>query len=348
MCWPIGGPPEGADRVDPEAGGHNRGMAQPRRTLTGPTEAAGPAGDHHRPLPAPIVISSLTKRYGSVLAVDRLSFDVAPGRVTGFLGPNGAGKTTTLRILVGLAEPASGTATFGGRRYAELAEPQRVVGCVLEASFHPGRSGRDHLRVLAATCGATGERIEELLALVGLSAAARRPAGGYSLGMRQRLALAGALLGDPDYLVLDEPANGLDPEGIRWLRGFLRNYAAAGRTVLVSSHMLSEVEATADDIVVIGHGRLLKQAQMADLDILEGTSRVRCADPVRAGHVLSELGLAVETGTDEQGPWLRVPSHDTPALGAALFSAGIAVYELTRERYDLEEQFFAMLEEGAR
>ena len=304
--------------------------------------AAPRARPSHRAVD-PIVVEGLTKQFGQVTAVDRLTFSVAPGRVTGFLGPNGAGKTTTLRMLVGLATPTSGAATFGGRSYVDLPRPQQSVGCVLEASFHPGRSGRNHLRILAATAGADDARVDQLLELVGLADAARRPAGGYSLGMKQRLALAGALLGDPDYLILDEPANGLDPEGIRWLRAFLRDFAATGRTVLVSSHMLNEVEATVDDIVVIGHGRLLKQAKMSDLVVSEGAARLRTPDLDRARRLLADLAVPIEAGEDDRGPYLRIRSQDTAGIGDLMFGAGLPVHELTNERYDLEEQFFAML-----
>src|SRR5215218_2474943 len=209
----------------------------------------------------------LTKRYGGRAAVDDLSFTVRPGRVTGFLGPNGAGKTTTLRMLLGLVRPTAGAATIGGRRYVELPQPLRSVGAVLEASnFHPGRSGRDHLRILAPSAAASAGRVEEVLHLVGLDQSAHRRAGGYSLGMRQRLGLAAALLGDPRVLVLDEPANGLDPEGIRWLRGYLRTLAAQGRTVVVSSHVLSEVQQTVDDVVIIANGRLVHSSSLAELE----------------------------------------------------------------------------------
>ncbi len=293
----------------------------------------------------PIVINRLNKNFGHKAAVSNLSFTVEPGRVTGFLGPNGAGKTTTLRMLVGLASPTAGTARFGRRAYIDLPHPQRTVGCVLEANFHPGRTGRNHLRVLAATAGVGDDRVDELLELVGLTQAGRRPTGSYSLGMRQRLALAGALLGNPDYLILDEPANALDPEGIRWLRSFLRNFAAQGRAVLMSSHLLHEVGTTADDIVVINRGRLVKKARMADLD-LRGATRVRVSNIDRAERALAELGAAMRRGTDEQGPYLQLSTPDTHVIGAALFNANIAVFELARERYDLEEQFFAMLQDG--
>ena len=208
----------------------------------------------------------LTKRFGDVTAVSELSFAVQEGTVTGFLGPNGAGKTTTMRMLLGLAEPTGGQALVFGRSYRELEQPARRVGAVLEASdLHPGRSGRDHLRVLAAAAGVGPARVDEVLRLVELGGIADRRAGGYSLGMRQRLSLATALLGDPELLVLDEPANGLDPEGVRWLRDFLRAFGAEGRTVLVSSHLLAEVAQTVDRVVIINHGRLIATVQMDEL-----------------------------------------------------------------------------------
>src|SRR6266542_1416007 len=203
---------------------------------------------------AVITVEGLTKRFGDVVAVDDLSFEVDQGTVVGFLGPNGAGKTTTLRMLLGLVIPTAGTARFQGRPYRELAAPLRHVGAVLEASsFHPGRTARNHLRVVTAAAGLPRTRADEVLSQVGLDQAADRRVGGFSLGMRQRLALATALLGDPEILVLDEPANGLDPEGIHWLRGFLRNFADQGRTVLVSSHVLAEVAQTVDQVVIIAH-----------------------------------------------------------------------------------------------
>jgi len=217
--------------------------------------------------PGPVVrCSSLTKRYGEVVAVDRISFALEPGTVTGFLGPNGAGKTTTLRLLLGLAEPTSGEALVFGRRYRELEQPARHVGAVLESSdYHPSRSGRDHLRTLALAAELPVSRVEEVLELVELRKAAGRRVRTYSLGMRQQLGVAAALLGDPDLLVLDEPANGLDPAGVRWLRTFLRSLAAAGRTVLVSSHLLAEVAQTVDRVLVIDQGRLLAQGTLAEL-----------------------------------------------------------------------------------
>ena len=221
-----------------------------------------------------IEIRDLTKRYGSVTAVDGLSFTVEPGRVTGFLGPNGAGKTTTLRVLLGLTDATSGEARIDGQVYRDLRDPVGTVGAVLDTgAFHPGRSGRDHLRVIATAAGLPSERVDEVLARVGLDAAGvpERRVRGYSLGMRQRLGIAAALLGQPRVLVLDEPANGLDPAGIRWLRDFLRGFAADGGAVLVSSHLLAEVAQVVDDVAVVGHGRLLAHAPIAELVDGDGT-----------------------------------------------------------------------------
>jgi ABC-2 type transport system ATP-binding protein len=213
-----------------------------------------------------IAVEALTKRYGTVTAVDDLTFELAPGRITGFLGPNGAGKSTTMRLLLGLARPTSGRATINGRRYGELRDPLRHVGALLDPNvFHPGRSGRTALRIAARPPRIPDQRVEEVLNLVGLSSAAHRRAGGYSQGMRQRLALAAALLGDPETLVLDEPANGLDPEGVHWLRGLLRRLASEGRTVFVSSHLLAELAQTVDDVVLINQGRLVAAGSMAAL-----------------------------------------------------------------------------------
>jgi ABC-2 type transport system ATP-binding protein len=292
----------------------------------------------------PIVVDRLIKSYNGTLAVCNLSFVVEPGRVTGFLGPNGAGKTTTMRILVGLVAATTGTATFGDLSYADLPHPQRTVGCVLDTRFHPGRSGRNHLRVLAPTAGANDRRVDELLGEVGLGKVARQPVAEYSTGMQQRLALAAAMLGNPDYLILDEPANGLDPEGIRWLRTFLRDFAASGRAVLISSHLLNEIEATADDIVVINRGRLLAQLPMSELNLGGGTTRARVSDLEGAVQALAAVGAEVETAADERGAYLRIHSHDVSQVGSALFRFGIAVDELSAERRDLEQEFFAMLE----
>jgi ABC-2 type transport system ATP-binding protein len=340
-------------RVEPvQTPSQNRTATTPR-PLSGQTvhRAAAPAVRRARPSTwtahhavSPIVVDRLIKSYNGTLAVHNLSFMVEPARVTGFLGPNGAGKTTTMRILVGLVTPTTGTAKFGDLAYAELPHPQRTVGCVLDARFHPGRSGRNHLRMLAPTAGASDRRVDELLGEVGLGEVARQPVGEYSMGMQQRLALAAAMLGNPDYLILDEPANGLDPEGIRWLRTFLRDFAASGRAVLISSHLLNEIEATADDIVVINRGRLLAQMPMSELNTGEGTIRARVSDLGAAMQALAAIGADVETAADEQGAYLRIHSHDVGQVGSALFSSGIAVDELITERRDLEQEFFSMLE----
>jgi len=227
------------------------------------------------PIPA-VTARGLTKRYGKLVAVDDITFSLPAGTVTGFLGPNGAGKTTTLRLLLGLAEPTAGEALVFGHRYRELEHPIRRVGAVLESGdFHPGRSGRDHLRTLALAARIGYDRVEQVLALVELEAAAGRRVQTYSLGMRQRLGLAGALLGDPELLVLDEPANGLDPEGVHWLRGFLRSLAQQGRTVLVSSHVLAEIAQTVDHVVIIDRGRLLATTSLDEL-----TNRSRTLEDV--------------------------------------------------------------------
>ncbi|HJY46336.1 MAG TPA: ATP-binding cassette domain-containing protein [Propionibacteriaceae bacterium] len=323
--------------------GRGSGPAVPRVAAPAVRPTKPPRWTVHHEVP-PIVVDRLIKSYNGTLAVHNLSFIVEPGRVTGFLGPNGAGKTTTMRILVGLVTPTTGTATFGDLAYADLPHPQRTVGCVLDARCHPGRSGRNHLRVLAPTAGASDRRVDELLGEVGLGDVARQPVGEYSMGMQQRLALAAAMLGNPDYLILDEPANGLDPEGIRWLRTFLRDFAASGRAVLMSSHLLNEVEATADDIVVINRGRLLAQMPMSELNLGEGITRARVSDLGATMQTLAAIGADVETAVDERGTYLRIHSHDVGQVGSALFSAGIVVDELITERRDLEQEFFSMLE----
>ncbi|MFP5336184.1 MAG: ABC transporter ATP-binding protein [Actinomycetes bacterium] len=296
--------------------------------------------------PGLVEIQGLSKRFGSVQAVDDLTFTVEPGRVTGFLGPNGAGKTTTLRMLLGLVRPTAGTATIGGRAYADLPAPQRTVGALLEASdVHPGRSGRDHLRVLALTAGASRARIDELLALVGLTDAANRRAGGYSLGMRQRLGLAAALLGDPRVLVLDEPANGLDPEGIRWLRSFLRALAAEGRTVLVSSHVLSEVQQTVDDVVIIARGRLVQRSSLAELAGDAARSvRVVAPDPSRLVEHLQGAGLSCSPVDGA----VHVTGATTAEVGRLAFAAGVELHELRVEDEGLEQTFLRLVsDEGS-
>ena len=286
-----------------------------------------------------IEVRQLTKHFGSVHAVDDLSFVVAPGRVTGFLGPNGAGKTTTLRCLLGLVTPTSGTATIGGRRYADLPDPLHAVGAALEATgFHSGRSARDHLRVLATTAGIPTSRVDQVLSQVGLDESAGRRVGGFSMGMRQRLALAAALLGDPPVLLLDEPANGLDPEGIAWLRGFLRFLAAEGRTVLISSHVLSEVQQTVDEVVIIARGRLIRHAPLAELEGGRATL-VRTPSPQELATALAAAEL---TGQPQQDGSLVVPGAEPAAVGAVAFKAGVELHELRQQDSDLEAVFLSL------
>jgi ABC-2 type transport system ATP-binding protein len=288
-------------------------------------------------------VAELTKRYGSKLAVDGLSFKATPGRVLGFLGPNGAGKTTTLRTLLGLTLPSAGRATVDGRLYRELEDPIGEVGAVLEGpQFHPGRTGRNHLRVLATAAGLPRARVEELLRLVELDGAGDKRVKGYSLGMRQRLSLAGALLGDPRALVLDEPANGLDPQGIRWLRDFLRARAADGRTVLVSSHVLAEMAQTVDEVVVISHGKLVAQGSLDELT--EGVAAPVWVRSPEADRLRAALGAkgheadAAETGPD----WSTVRGASLEEVGTTAAENGIAVYELYRPRQSLESVFLEL------
>ena len=289
---------------------------------------------------AAIEAVGLTKRYKSVTAVDDLSFRVREGAVTGFLGPNGAGKTTTLRMVLGLARPTEGTATIQGRRYVELDEPARTVGANLEvAGAHPGRSGRNHLRALAAMAGLPASRVDEVLRLVELESAADRRAGKYSLGMRQRLGLAATLLGDPQVLVLDEPANGLDPQGIRWLRDFLRAMAAEGRTVLVSSHVLAEVAQTVDDVVVIHRGRLVQQGPVESLTAAGAGVLVRTPRSVALRAALEREGLAVAEAPDGA---LVVEGADAAQVGEIAFAAGVPLHELAARSTSLEEAFLAL------
>ena len=238
--------------------------AAPRLVDVQPSRASAPAELLRRD--AVVSVTSLSKRYGEVFAVDDVTFSLEPGTVTGYLGPNGAGKTTTLRVLLGLAEPTAGEALVFGRRYRDVDQPIRKVGAVLESTdFHPSRNGRDHLRALALAAGLSLSRVEDVLDLVELRGAAKRRVRTYSLGMRQRLGLAAALLGDPELLILDEPANGLDPAGVRWLRTFLQTFAEQGRTVLVSSHLLAEVAQTVDRVLIIDHGRLLASGRLEEL-----------------------------------------------------------------------------------
>jgi ABC-2 type transport system ATP-binding protein len=294
---------------------------------------------------AAIEIQGLSKRFGKVLAVSDLSFSVQAGRVTGFLGPNGAGKSTTLRTLLGLIHPNAGTATFGGVRYEQLPHPSAHVGAVLEeASFHPGRSGRNHLRVLAAAGSHPDSRVGEVLEQVDLAGAADRRVKGYSMGMRQRLAIAAALLGDPDVLILDEPANGLDPPGIRWMRGLLRTEAARGRAVLVSSHLLSEVAQSVDDVVVISHGVLRGSGPLER--VLGGSAdgpvtRVRAAEADRLAALLREQSHFVES--DGSGA-LLVRGAAPEVVGEVAAEHRVALAELVAVSRSLEDAFFELTE----
>ncbi len=290
-----------------------------------------------------IVISGLTKQYKQVRAVDDLSFTVESGRVTGFLGPNGAGKTTTLRMLLNLVTPTAGTATIGGHRYADLTDPIRTVGAILEASAaHSGRTGRNHLRVICEVNGFPASRADEVLDLVGLTPAAKRKFKGYSLGMRQRLGIAAALLGDPGVLILDEPANGLDPEGIRWMRELLRGLAGQGRTILVSSHLLSEMEQLADDVVIIAAGRLIRQGPLDEVIGAMSTDaqvRVRTPEPEKLTAALAEIGATV---TPRGDGGLLVTGAEAAAIGDAAHAAGVPLHELATQRPDLEDVFLEL------
>ncbi len=294
-------------------------------------------------------MAGLTKTFGRrtpVHAVRDLSFEVHPARVTGFLGPNGSGKTTTLRCLLGLVTPTSGRALVGGRSYAQLADPVRQIGAALEASgFHPGRTGRNHLRVIATSAAIPDARVDEVLELVGLSDAARRRVVEYSLGMRQRLALAAALLGDPGILILDEPANGLDPEGIAWLRGFLRAMAAEGRTVLVSSHVLSEVRQTVDDVVIINRGSLVHAGPLADLaDAGQTRTLVRTPEAERLGPLISAAsspGRPVSLDRRDDGS-LLVSGLTAEQIGHLAFGASCELHELSPQADDLERVFLEL------
>ncbi len=293
--------------------------------------------------PGRIDVLGLSKNFGPVKAVDNLSFTVPAGTITGFLGPNGAGKTTTLRCLLGLVSPTSGTATIGGRAYADLPHPSATVGAMLEASsFHPARSGRDHLLVYCTVNGFPDRRADEVLDVVGLVKAAGQKVRGYSMGMRQRLGLAAALLGDPRVLILDEPANGLDPEGIAWLRRFLRRMAEDGRTVLVSSHVLSEVEQTVDNVLIINRGSLVRQGSIEELVEHEGlTVLVRGPDLDRLAAVLPEPATA-----QRQDSTLRITGLTTDEVGHLAFTERVELHELTTERSDLEQVFFALTGEA--
>jgi len=284
-----------------------------------------------------VVVRGLTKRFGSCEAVRDLSFTVEPGQVTGFLGPNGAGKTTTLRAVLGLVLPTEGSATVNGVRYRELPHPARVVGAVLDAEcFDRRRKARTHLRICADAIGVPRTRVAEVLAVVGLGEVAYRRIGGFSTGMRQRLALATALLGDPRVLILDEPGSGFDPEGVAWLRRFVRSFAASGGTVLVSSHQLAEIAQTVDRVVIISKGRQVYDGLLEEREAV----RVRCTDPTLLVAALARHDLT-DVDTTPDGA-LTVRGATTTAVGEAALEAGVVLHELTRAHTDLEQQFLAL------
>jgi ABC-2 type transport system ATP-binding protein len=301
------------------------------------------AGGAEEEAMAVITIQGLTKRFGDVVAVDDLSFEVDQGTVVGFLGPNGAGKTTTLRTLLGLVTPTAGTARIDGQPYRALADPVRHVGAVLEASsFHPGRSARNHLRVVATAAGLPlpRNRADAVLDQVGLASAGHRRVGGFSLGMRQRLGLATALLGDPKVLILDEPANGLDPEGVHWLRGLLRQLADQGRTVLVSSHVLAEVAQTVDQVVIIAAGRLVTQSTLAALTArTDQLVRVRTPQAETLQALLAAQGIQAQPDGADQ---LLATATTSEVVGKAAAAAGIVIYEMGAERSNLEDVFLQL------
>ena len=286
-----------------------------------------------------IEIRGSTKRFGKIVAVDDLSFDVSPGRVTGFLGPNGSGKSTTMRCMVGLDRPDRGTTTFDGRHFESLRRPLYEIGALLDAGYvHPARSGRNHLRWLAASNGVPRKRVDEVLAMVGMTDAAKRRVRGYSLGMRQRLGLAGVLLGDPHTVILDEPANGLDPEGIRWIRDMLVHLSKQGRTVLVSSHLLSEISLMADDLVVIGRGRLIEQGRVSEFLDRHSTRWVRVRTPTRPRSPSSSASRALTCSP--AGPD-AIDVHDLAMerVGDLAAEHGVVLHELSPQQASLEDAF---------
>jgi ABC-2 type transport system ATP-binding protein len=309
-----------------------------------------------------IEVSGVTKRFGAKTAVDNLSFAVEPGRVTGFLGPNGAGKSTTMRIILGLDQPQSGRATIAGRLYRDLPDPLRTVGALLEAkSIHPGRTARNHLLFLAQSQGLRASRVGEMLGLVGLSEVADKRAGGFSLGMSQRLGIAAALLGDPQVLLLDEPVNGLDPEGVLWIRNLMKHLASEGRTILVSSHLMNEMAVTADHLIVIGKGKLIMAASTAEV-IARGTEksvRVVTPDAQRLTDLITAEGGAVATGSatatgngvvlpgaaapvpDGAGV-LTITNMEAKRVGELAASGSVVLYELTPQLASLEEAFMEL------
>lgn len=294
-----------------------------------------------------IEVQGLTKRYGAVTAVDDLTFSVQPGHVTGFLGPNGAGKSTTMRMILGLDKPTAGTALIDGAPYSALANPTRKVGALLDAKgVHPNRSARATLLWQAQAAGLPASRVDEVLSLVGLSEAAGKRVGGFSLGMSQRLGIAAALLGDPEILILDEPVNGLDPEGIRWVRGLLKSFAAEGRTVLVSSHLLAEMAQTADHLIVIGKGKLVADTSVAEF--IRGNSAVvtvvRVGGGVDKQKLLGVLNEYTETIDADGRPTIEVPNMTSDEVGAAAYAAGVQLAELSERRASLEDAYMQSTE----
>jgi ABC-2 type transport system ATP-binding protein len=285
-----------------------------------------------------IKVEHLTKRYQGTLAIDDLDFEVLPGVVTGFLGPNGSGKSTTMRIILGLDRPTKGQATVKGKRYAELKDPLHEVGALLDAkAIHPGRSARNHLRSLAASNRSPFTRVDEVLEFVGIASVANKKVGNFSLGMSQRLGIAGALLGDPEVLLFDEPVNGLDPEGIRWIRDFFRSLANEGRTVFVSSHLMSEMAVSADQIIVIGRGKFITQGSIDALTAnAKGTVFVRASNHQKLLVALRAKQGAVTELNDEG---LSVSDLSAEEVGQIAFDAGVVLYELTPQRASLEEVF---------
>ncbi|MFI9450030.1 ABC transporter ATP-binding protein [Amycolatopsis sp. NPDC052450] len=291
---------------------------------------------------AGIQARGLTKRYGTKIVVDDLSFTARPGAITGFLGPNGAGKSTTMRMMLGLTEPTEGTIKIDGRRITELDDPPRTIGALLDArAVHPLRTAFDHLLAFAQAAGLGRQRVEEVLDLVGLTDAAKRRVGEFSLGMNQRLGIATALLGDPGVLVFDEPLNGLDPEGVRWVRTLMRKLAAEGRTIFFSSHLMSEMELTADDLIVIGQGRLVAESTLEDFVLAHTTQTVTVSSPTldELGHALNRAGIAYEKGRSAN---LLVAGADPALVGKIAAAEGIALDELARVRESLEDVFLRL------
>ncbi|MDE0573846.1 ATP-binding cassette domain-containing protein [Demequina sp. B12] len=297
-------------------------------------------------MPAPAIeVRSLSKRFGKVHAVEDLTFTAQPGRVTGFLGPNGAGKSTTLRALVGLVTPTSGDVLIGGERYHALDRPAATVGAHFEGAFHPGRSARGHLMTYAPHVGVGAERCQEVLDLVGLTEAADRRVSGYSMGMKQRLGLATALLGDPEVLVLDESANGLDPAGVQWLRGFLRAFASRGGTVLLSSHLLSEVELTVDDVVIVARGKLRHSSSMEELrDLTSSAVELRSPDVEGLADLINTR--YPDTGRLTSDTTATIEGHKADAVGAAAFADRLELHELRDTTDSLETVFLRLTQEG--